>query len=321
MMTSPLLPTDLEFDAIRDRLLAQVEAHEALPFVPHLVTPKQRRPRKPLRRVWVAVGSAAIAGALAIALVVTGGFGISGGIASAQAASVLHQASASAFAASDPAVAAGQYLKFETHESANAYIETGGHFTYSQTWTIYQPGTATDDWVLVRATQAPSDPVGGAATRAAMKDWKPAAAQNGVWTGKNGHIAGWASDESTIETLPRTDAAVHAFLYDPKNQPGGTWSADQEAWGRAVQMLTDTYVPADLRGHLFEAMTQIPGVTVTQNQATIDGRTGVAIGLASAHGEGQEIIIDPNTGEYLGYQEAGDVTSVTVSVVDAAPTN
>jgi hypothetical protein len=66
-------------------------------------------------------------------------------------------------------------------------------------------------------------------------------------------------------------------------------------------------------------MAEIPGVEVSDNQATIEGHTGVGIALASAHGSGQEVIIDPKTGQYLGFKQDGDVRAVDLSVVDSAP--
>lgn len=79
----------------------------------------------------------------------------------------------------------------------------------------------------------------------------------------------------------------------------------------------------------------IPGVTITDQQATLNGTTGVAIGrLEPANNVQYDIIIDPKTGQYIGEREvtliayasfpAGTTTSwtaVTTSVVDAAPTD
>jgi hypothetical protein len=77
-------------------------------------------------------------------------------------------------------------------------------------------------------------------------------------------------------------------------------------------------------------------VQVIDQEATLDGRTGVALGrLDTVNGTRQEIIVDPDSGQVIGEREvvpngdtaygipAGGVigwTAVTLSVVDSAPT-
>jgi RNA polymerase sigma-70 factor (ECF subfamily) len=84
---------------------------------------------------------------------------------------------------------------------------------------------------------------------------------------------------------------------------------------------------------MYKAAALIPGVTVGDRQATVDGRTGIAIGIPSADGAVRtDIIIDPTSGLVIGEQDvllkdypglpAGTVstwTSVKTSVVNAAP--
>jgi RNA polymerase sigma-70 factor (ECF subfamily) len=43
-------------------------------------------------------------------------------------------------------------------------------------------------------------------------------------------------------------------------------------------LLRTGLVPADLRASLYKAAALIPGVTITDTQATLDGRTGIATG-------------------------------------------
>lgn len=63
-------------------------------------------------------------------------------------------------------------------------------------------------------------------------------------------------------------------------------------------------VPADLRAALYKAAALIPGVTVTDEQATLDGRKGIAIGrVETASHRRQDIIIDPKTGLLIGERE------------------
>lgn len=100
-----------------------------------------------------------------------------------------------------------------------------------------------------------------------------------------------------------------------------------------MESLRTGIIPADLRAAFYGAAGLIPGVQVMDRQATIDGRTGIAIGMVPLDGGSrQDLIIDPTSGLVIGEQivmlkdfpgtPAGTVeswTSVQTSVVDAAP--
>lgn len=63
-------------------------------------------------------------------------------------------------------------------------------------------------------------------------------------------------------------------------------------------------VPADLRAALYKAAALIPGVTVGDRQAKVDGKTGIAIGIPSPDGVARtDIIIDPTSGLMIGEQD------------------
>jgi len=121
------------------------------------------------------------------------------------------------------------------------------------------------------------------------------------------------------------------FIYD--RTKGAGKSPEAEAFVTIADGLRTGVVPADLRAALYKAAALIPGVTVGDRQATVDGRTGIAIGIAAADGgTRRDIIIDPTSGLVIGEQDvllkdypgapAGTVstwTSVKTSVVNAAP--
>ncbi|MBP2319838.1 hypothetical protein JOF56_000223 [Kibdelosporangium banguiense] len=67
-------------------------------------------------------------------------------------------------------------------------------------------------------------------------------------------------------------------------------------------------LPADMRATLLRATKYLPGVTVTQESVTIDGRTGIAVGLpAKANGGAQQdIVIDPKDGSLIAYRRFVD---------------
>lgn len=92
-------------------------------------------------------------------------------------------------------------------------------------------------------------------------------------------------------------------------------------------------VPADLRAAMYKAAALIPGVVLGDRQATVDGRTGTAIGLPNPEGTSRhDLIIDPISGLVIREQyvllvdfpgsPAGTVsgwTAIITSVVDEAP--
>lgn len=57
---------------------------------------------------------------------------------------------------------------------------------------------------------------------------------------------------------------------------------------------------ADQRATIYDALASIPGVDITDEQANLDGRTGIALGRTVDNGLRHEIIVDPATGEFLG---------------------
>ena len=92
-------------------------------------------------------------------------------------------------------------------------------------------------------------------------------------------------------------------------------------------------IPADLRAALYQAAALIPGVTVMDREATLDGRTGISLGMETpGYKARKELIVDPSTGHLIGEREilledqgsipAGTAvswTAVTTTVVDSAP--
>ncbi|WP_123704035.1 hypothetical protein [Rathayibacter sp. PhB127] len=56
-----------------------------------------------------------------------------------------------------------------------------------------------------------------------------------------------------------------------------------------------------MRASLYQAAALIPGVEFIEDQATLDGRTGTAIGRVETNANfRQDIIIDPDTGLFIG---------------------
>lgn len=69
-------------------------------------------------------------------------------------------------------------------------------------------------------------------------------------------------------------------------------------------ILRSGIVPGDVRAALFEAAALIPGVELVDDQANLNGQTGVAVGRYEPNnGTRQEIIFDPDTGMVIGQRD------------------
>lgn len=123
---------------------------------------------------------------------------------------------------------------------------------------------------------------------------------------------------------PRDVDALRAKLYaDSAGQGNG---ADAEVFVHVADVLRSGLVPADLRASLFEVLTTVPGIEVTSEEV-IDGRTIVALAIDDAHGNTDQLLVDPEGGTVVGerdvYPELDVETGERVSreLVDEIPTD
>ncbi len=102
-----------------------------------------------------------------------------------------------------------------------------------------------------------------------------------------------------IAVLPRDpDALVRRIKAAPR---GAGATNEVHVFDTISGLLRTGLVPADLRATRYEALASLPDVVVTEEQASLDGRTGAAIGLpAWSATEQRDVIIDPTDGTYLG---------------------
>jgi hypothetical protein len=327
-------PDDAAVTRARAALLARIR-EEADPAP----APAPRR-RRAVR--WSA-GGALVAGALAATLVLTGTVGLGGwrGTADPAAADALHAAALRTVEVVDPVVGPGQYLRVETR-AMHTTRGDDGFFQTLDTERLYLPADRDDAWVLQRLAPEPHSGTTAAAREQAEELHDDLVAADGpdgeLLRADGGRFSGGkpldASDDE-LASLPRDPERLLDRIREL------TRGAGRSAEGQALVWIADTMrsgtVPADLRAALLDAAALIPGVTVTERQATLDGRTGIAIGrYESADRTRQDIIIDPATGQVIGEREvqveenradAGAFparstiswTSVTTSVVDEAP--
>lgn len=263
---------------------------------------------------------------------------------SAEAAAVLEDAAAATIRTADPVVRPGQYLKIETKALYGSSSFADGQQIFWHRITadqLYIPADVNDEWVWNREADVPTDTAPEAVKEAARLqptvDPTSYAALVGVFRAPGGAFGD--GEQYTIVGAPQTDTRdvprdptkLLARIYD--HTRGAGKDPDLEAFETIIESLRTGIIPADLRAAFYEAAALIPGVDVMDRQATIDGRTGIAIGKATPDGGSrQDMIIDPASGMVIGERfvtlkdypgvPAGTVeswTSLHTSVVDSAP--
>ena len=265
--------------------------------------------------------------------------------ATAEAAEVLNNAAAATIKTSDPVVGPGQYLKIET---TAVYPASSGGTGGSVSWLektggqVYVPADRDGEWVWNREDRVPIQFSSEAAkaVEAEIRKARPTEGRPllvGILRAPRGAFYG---NEPTViigtpltgaGSLPRDPRALLDIIYE--RTKGAGKSPEIEAFVTIADGLRTGVVPADLRAALYKAAALITGVKVADKQATVDGRTGIAIGVAiPGGGSRQDIIIDPASGLVIGERDvlqkdypdspAGTVmswTSVRTSVVNSAP--
>lgn len=135
------------------------------------------------------------------------------------------------------------------------------------------------------------------------------------------------------DTLPREPRQLLDKIYELNGNSGP--SSDGQALQWIIDALRGGTAPADFRAALYKAVADIPGVEITENQATLNGRTGIAIGRVETTSDTRyDLIIDPESGQFIGEREvtldgyasfppgtATSWTAVTTTVTGSAPTD
>lgn len=321
----------------RNTLLAKIGAPDAR------TTGSAVRPRKVVRRVLLASAAAALlVGAMVAADVIIPGTHQG---ATAEAAEVLSSAATATIKTSDPVIKPGQYLKIDT----KAVYATSQVFADGKqlSWLdkaggqVYVPADRAAEWVWVREDRVPETFFSAEAKKAALEMQESLAGSKGSGAATLRASGGAFYDrEQTVingmglqeaASLPRDPKALLDVIY--RRTKGAGVSPEVEALGSIADTLRTGIVPADLRAALYKAAALVPGVTMVDRQATLDGKTGVAIGIVGPDGRSRtDVIIDPSTGLLIGERDvllratpdfpagtATSWTSVRTTVVNAAP--
>lgn len=333
----------------RTKLMAKIGSTSRPEAATDMRAPAKVTPIRIRRRVLMASAAAAllVGGIVAADVVLPARPG-----AIAEAAEVLNNAAAATIQTSDPVVGPGQYLKIETTELTGSGSQTadGSVINWQETTggQVYVPADREGEWVWNREGRVPLASSSEEAKAEAQRLRERSKTDNfpkdqvnpmvgGVLRANGGAFYG---NEPTViigtplkdaDSLPKDPRALLDLIYE--RTKGAGKSPEIKALGTITAALRTGAIPADLRAALYKAAALIPGVTVVDKQATIDGRTGIAIGIPSPDGGSrQETIIDPTTGLMIGERNvllkdypgfpAGTVTtwtSVRTSVVNTAP--
>jgi RNA polymerase sigma-70 factor (ECF subfamily) len=314
----------------------------------------EQPPRRRRAATWAGVSMLG-AGALALTLVAANLAGIPGtGGADAAAAAVLESAAAATVEGSDPIVGPGQFMLVQTDHvsigsgNLDSSAETVS-FIGSTRGELYVPSDRSDNWVWVRCGIVPVQTFGPRSEELAAIFVRDDVDTFRVAPG------GVLYEDATImgvpnyDSYPRDPEQLLEEIYRSTLIPGAARdvvtgeardgqmgpSRDGAAFVRIADLLRVGTVPADLRAALYKTAALIPGVSVTEQQATLNGATGTAIGrVETTSNIRQDLIIDPVTGQFIGERQVllGETAgmpagtefssaSVTTTVVDTAPTD
>ncbi|MBT2550536.1 CU044_5270 family protein [Arthrobacter sp. ISL-65] len=329
----------------RNNLMSKIGSTSRPEATTRTHAPAKVSPIRIRRRVLMASAAAAllVGGIVAADVVLPGQSG-----ATAEAAEVLNNAAAATIQTSDPVVGPGQYLKIETTAvySAGSVAADGTQTSWLDKTggQVYVPADRKREWVWNREERVPLESSSKAAKAAAAEIRK---ADQGRPKGQPSIVgilrapggAFYGNKPTAIIGTPLTEAG--SLPRDPRallniiqeRTKGAGPSPEMEALITIADALRTGVIPADLRAALYKAAALIPGVTVVDKQATLNGKTGTAIGIQSPDGGArQEIIIDPVTGLMIGERDvslkatadfpagtATSWTSVQTSVVNSAP--
>ncbi|MDZ8202692.1 CU044_5270 family protein [Microbacterium sp. SSW1-59] len=302
----------------------------------------RQRPGGTRRGRWVAAtavaGVTAVVGVVAVSVV-----GIDGrGGADPAAASVLEDAASATLRFDDPVVEEGQYLlvKSDGVFAGAGYLsqDTAAYFFGGVHSELYVPADVEEDWIWIQCAAVPVETFGDESEQ--LVDITTSDDVDMFRRAPGGALYEDANLIGNVDyaALPRDPDALLDRIYELTTALEGG-PAGKSRDGAALTFIADTLrvgtVPADLRAALYRAAAKIPGVTITADQARLNGTTGIAVGRLETEGNlQQDIILDPDTGQFIGEREIaidGDdilppgtittSTAVTTHVVDTAPTD
>jgi hypothetical protein len=93
------------------------------------------------------------------------------------------------------------------------------------------------------------------------------------------------------------DGAYVTYLPAPEDG-----DVDGAVFGRIARILASTLLPPDVTAALWRAASLIPAVVQAEEPVQIDGRTAIAIGRVQGGWQFEQLLVDPETYEFVGYR-------------------
>jgi hypothetical protein len=303
-----LLPPEVAPDLPADRLQT-LKGHLTLEYRlaadNRRPTPQRRRVRRPLLAALGAGAALAAAAATALVLVLSGG---QPAPASPAAVELLAKVANVAARQPVPAVSNGEFMYVRSDVSYAVYNNGSQKPTIEPLHErqIWQPVANICDWGLViedgqRTSLAPSPDSGPSLS---------------VKCGQ-GNL-----DDATyrlLQSLPTDPRALldQIYSFDQQNGEGQALGSDGEAFVKIGDLIRETIVPPSTAAALYRAAALIPGVTLIDRVANVEGRPGIAIAWTNSQ-ERYEWIFDPATLQYLGERDFDLSTGTPVVIGNAA---
>ena len=272
-----------------------------------VVVPRQRRSR---HIAWLAA-AAIVVGVLVLTLVgpsfvpQNGSGGPEPKIGSAVAAEALSQAASKT---GDVVLQPGQFLYVRDRTIVSSMAgRDDDHIDYAytqdETYETWVPADQGQTWEHRRTSSGRKTWLKG--SPADLDQDIPDPMVLGDWKAKGG--APWGTDIPPATFFHPTPAYLAALPRDPKQlyeKLRADAAGDQgiELFRQIRSGLDTGLIPADLRKAAYQALAYLPNLEVVGQDKDLDGRPGEAFGLVDGKTL-SEIIIDPNTGEYLGSRD------------------
>jgi hypothetical protein len=261
--------------------------------------------RSAVRRAWrpylSVTAAAAVLAVMMIALVQHNG----NQGATVAVAQILDNAADAQSRAVDQPVPAGQYRYIVTHALDATYSEKVAllHGTRRETWV---PADPAGQWYMLLSDTGERAPLLGTVEQAAglavHSDPERLTGRCGAFYPGSADLCtspgNWQEPTAAfIAGLPRDPRRLYDRLR--ADTKGHGQDPDQEVLVYVTDALSAGLLPTDLRAALYQALTHLHTLEITESAATLDGHAGTALGITAA-GRQQEIVIDPSTGAFIG---------------------
>lgn len=246
-----------------------------------------------------------------------------------------------------PEPSPGQYLKVTSRGEALSYLtDNGGQVTGAYVLRTvdetYVPADRNDEWVGVSYSLPAQTFYGDPSAReAARRDYAQSAQADdpnltraaGGQLG-NGELGGATNSYATTADLPSLAREPSVLLEDLSARSDGADSSQSiKVMDQISTLLSSGLVDAALTATMYRTLALLPDVDITEQQTSLDGRTGTAIGVTDDDGFAvHEVVIDLDEGTFLGIRTrqvdavgpipAGTTTwstATTSSVVSSTP--